>query len=68
MNNLVERLRTAPVHNRPATLLNEAADYIEELKSDVKILTLYLEEIKWKATIATNPMEMVNGDKNDNNT
>jgi len=31
MNELVRRLREAPVDNRPATLLNEAADRIEAL-------------------------------------
>jgi hypothetical protein len=32
MTDLVTRLRTAPVDNRPATLLNEAADRIEALQ------------------------------------
>jgi len=35
MTDLVTRLRTAPVDNRPATLLNEAADRIEELEKEL---------------------------------
>ena len=48
MSDLVKRLRTAPVDNRPATLLNEAADRIEELEVEINKLYRVITELETK--------------------
>lgn len=49
MTDLVLRLRTAPVDNRPATLLNEAADEIALLREENAKMRKTLVEIQCKA-------------------
>jgi hypothetical protein len=63
MNDLVKRLRTAPVDNRPATLLNEAADriealykYIGKLEDDGFKYRMALSEILMKAQDTLRPI------------
>lgn len=47
MTDIVERLRSAPVDNRPATLLNEAADEIERLRKYEKLVQ-YIASDYWE--------------------
>ena len=56
MTDLVRRLRTAPVDNRPATLLNEAANYIEELEKQNKKSRVALLRIQCIAQDITRPV------------
>ena len=56
MIDLVRRLRTAPVDNRPATLLNEAANYIEELERENLKLRDTLVAIQWKVQDTIRPV------------
>jgi len=56
MNDLEKRLRTAPVDNRPATLLNEAADEILRLGAENEKLRKVLIEIQWKAQDILRPV------------
>lgn len=49
MTDLVLRLRTAPVDNRPATLLNEAAEEITRLRKENEKMRKTLVEIQCKA-------------------
>ena len=56
MSDIIKRLRTAPVDNRPATLLNEAADEIEHLCAENKRLRNTLVDILWKAQNTIRPI------------
>jgi hypothetical protein len=56
MNDLVKLLRTAPVDNRPATLLNEAADEILRLGAENEKLRKALIEIQWKTQDVIRPV------------
>jgi hypothetical protein len=56
MRDIVEKLRSAPVDNRPATLLNDAADEILRLGAENEKLRKVLIEIQWKTQDVIRPV------------